>query len=138
MIGMNRWSGTGRLVADPELKYIPGTEEATCNVRIAITRPYKNKKTEQYDSDFIDVVFWRKSAETIVNKFSKGDVIGVEGRLKSFSYPDKNHPEITHYRVQVVADLFSDLGQKKNGGKVRFAEEMSGAYPIVDDRDIPL
>jgi single-strand DNA-binding protein len=70
----------GRMCTDPELKYTP-SGVAVANFRIAVDRPYKNAQGEK-DTDFIDIVAWRQSAEFVNKYISKGRLIMVEGALQ--------------------------------------------------------
>ncbi|TDX51795.1 single-stranded DNA-binding protein [Orenia marismortui] len=70
----------GRLGADPELRYTPnGT--AVCNFSLAVERDYTNQQGER-DVDWVDIVVWRKQAETCANHLEKGRLVAVEGRLQ--------------------------------------------------------
>ncbi len=74
----------GRLTDDPELRYTPnGT--AVCNFTLAVQRNFRNRQGE-YDTDFIDIVVWRKQAENCANYLSKGRLVAAEGRLQIRSY----------------------------------------------------
>ena len=74
----------GRLTDDPELRYTAnGT--AVSNFTLAVQRSFKNRDGE-YDADFIDIVVWRKQAETCANHLGKGRLVAVEGRLQIRTY----------------------------------------------------
>ena len=74
----------GRLTDDPELRYTAnGT--AVCNFTLAVQRPFKNREGE-YDADFVDIVVWRKQAETCANHLGKGRLVAVDGRLQIRTY----------------------------------------------------
>ena len=70
----------GRLCTDPELKYTP-SGVAVANFRIAVDRTFSNAQGER-ETDFIDVVAWRQSAEFVDQYLSKGRLILIEGRLQ--------------------------------------------------------
>ena len=90
----------GRLVADPELRYTPkGTP--VCSFRIACDREVKNADGE-YDTDFIDVVAWRQTAEFVSRYFTKGRMAVVEGRLQIRDWTDKDGGK--RRSAEVVAD----------------------------------
>ena len=74
----------GRLTDDPELRYTAnGT--AVSNFTLAVQRSFKNRDGE-YDADFIDIVVWRKQAESCANHLGKGRLVAVDGRLQIRSY----------------------------------------------------
>jgi len=94
---LNRWQGIGRLTADPELKYTPNGH-AVCNYSIAVEDGYGDNR----DTQFIDIVLWRKKAETDANQLRKGDLIYVEGRLVIRSYENNEGRKV--YVTEVVAN----------------------------------
>ncbi|KHD34038.1 single-stranded DNA-binding protein, partial [Clostridium acetobutylicum] len=67
---MNKVILIGRIVRDPELKYIKNSGTATCNFTLAVDRRFK--KEGQQEADFIPVVVWGKQAESTANYMSKG------------------------------------------------------------------
>ena len=80
---LNRIVLIGRLVADPQLRY---TQQGTgvANFRIAVDRPKYGEGEKQ--TDFIDIVCWRKLAEIVVNNLTKGRLVAVDGRLQIRQY----------------------------------------------------
>lgn len=109
---LNRIILIGRLVKDPELRYTTnGT--AVANFTLAVDRSYTNQNGER-EADFIDVVIWRKLAETCANHLGKGRLVAVEGRLQTRSYDDSNG--IRRKAVEVVADNVRFLDWPKNEG----------------------
>lgn len=78
---------TGRLTADPELRYT-GNNTPVTSFSIAVNRRYK--AGEESQADFINVVAWRQTAEFITKYFSKGSMIGIEGSIQTRRYVDKD------------------------------------------------
>jgi single-strand DNA-binding protein len=70
----------GRLCTDPELKYTP-SGVAVANFRVAVDRSFVNAQGER-ETDFIDIVTWRQSAEFVNTYVTKGRLVLVEGRLQ--------------------------------------------------------
>ena len=95
----------GRLTADPELRQTP-SGVSTCQFTVAVTRSYQGANGER-QSDFINVVAWRQTAEFVCRYFTKGRLILVEGDLRTRTYDDKRYPEIRHYVTEVFADSVS-------------------------------
>jgi len=95
----------GRLTDEPELRYTPnGT--AVSNFTLAVERSFRNRQGE-YDTDFIDIVVWRKQAENCANYLSKGRLVAVEGRLQIRSYETddgqrRNVTEVVANNVQFL------------------------------------
>lgn len=85
---MNNITLSGRLVADPELREF-GTN-TVCNFRIAVKRPYKDKETGKYESDFFSCSAWGKQGENIERYFHKGEPIEITGwvRLREYTTRD--------------------------------------------------
>jgi single-strand DNA-binding protein len=72
----------GRLATDPELKYTPSGVAVT-SFRVAVDRPFgRNAETGEKETDFIDIVAWRQSAEFAANYLNKGRLVAVDGRLQ--------------------------------------------------------
>lgn len=112
---MNNVILMGRLTADPELRQTQ-SGISSCRFTIAVNRKFKNKDTDQYESDFISCVAWRQTAEFVSRYFSKGSMICVSGSLRTGSYTDKNHSDVTHYTTDVFVDCVEFTGEKKQQG----------------------
>lgn len=104
---------TGRITRDLELKYTQ-SGIAVLNFNIAVERPFKNQQGER-ETDFINIVAFRKTAETISQYFNKGDGIGIVGRIQTGSYQNKEGQTV--YTTDVVADSFDFPIQNKNNNK---------------------
>ena len=100
---------TGRLTADPELKTTPNGVSVT-SFSIAVQRKQKNSNGE-YETDFINIVAWRQTAEFITKHFTKGSLIGVEGSIQTRKYKDKDDRMRTVF--EVVANNVQFIGAKE-------------------------
>lgn len=78
----------GRLTRDPELRRT-GSGTAVTSFAIAVDRDFKSQNSEK-ETDFIDVVAWRSTAEFVSKHFSKGRMAVVEGRLQIRDWTDKD------------------------------------------------
>lgn len=78
---------TGRLTADPELRYTANNTPVT-SFSIAVSRRYK--AGEEAQADFINIVAWRQTAEFVTKYFQKGSMIGIEGSIQTRRYVDKD------------------------------------------------
>ena len=112
---MNKSIIMGRLTADPELRQTQ-SGIATCRFTVAVNRRFKNANGE-YDADFISCVAWRQTAEFVSRYFSKGSMICVEGSLRTGSYQDRNHSDVTHYTTDLYVDNVEFCGSKQNNGE---------------------
>jgi len=93
----------GKLGKDIDLKYTQ-SGKAVGTTSIAVERDFKNANGEK-ETDWVNIVFWGKTAETVANYFRKGDEILVVGRIQTRSYEDNSGGR--KYVTEVVADKFS-------------------------------
>lgn len=90
----------GRLTRDPELRRT-GSGTAVTSFAIAVDRDFKSQNGEK-ETDFIDVVAWRTTAEFVSKHFSKGRMAVVEGRLQIRDWTDKDGTK--RRTAEVIAD----------------------------------
>lgn len=108
-IKMNKVFEIGRNTKDIDLRATAsGTSVASFS--IAVKRNFKNAQGE-YDSDFFECIAFNKLAETISKYVKKGDLIGIEGRLQTRTYDDKEGKK--HYITEIVVEGIEFLQQKK-------------------------
>lgn len=116
---MNRINIIGRITKDIELKQTESEIKYT-RFSIAVSRNYKNEGGE-YDTDFFNVVAWRKTAEFISNHFKKGSRIAISGKLQTNKYTDKEGIERTS--VEIVAEDVDFIDKKEtNEGQPKEAK----------------
>ncbi len=116
---------TGRLVADPELRHTPNNTSVT-SFTIAVNRSY-SKSSEERQTDFIDIVAWRNTAEFICRYFKKGQLIAIEGSIQVRQYQDKDGNK--RKAVEVIANNVHFVESKKDSGSQSF----SNPKPANDD-----
>lgn len=104
---MNSVQCIGRLVREVELREV-GNEQVVLNNCIAI--PDHSKKSPQ-DTDFIPIVAWNGIAKLMSQYLSKGDEIGITGRLRSRSYENKQQQ--TQYVTEIVINDVTFLRKKQ-------------------------
>lgn len=135
MIRLNKVVLIGRLTADPELKFTPGTGTAVSTFSIAIDRRFKKEGAEK-EADFIPIVVWGKSAENCANFTAKGKLIGISGRIQTRSYDAKDGTK--RYVTEVVAEEVQFLEwARKAGQKQEQTETYVEDLTPVDDGVIP-
>ena len=137
---LNKAILVGRLTADPELKQTPNGV-SVCSFSIAINRPYSGKGGEK-QTDFINIVAWRSTAEFVAKCFRKGNAIGVDGSIQTRSYTDKNGNKRTAFEVVADAVSFVEGKQSSQGGEKptlgRPAAPQAGYIDIgCEDEDLP-
>lgn len=126
----------GRLVRDPELRYTP-TGVAVGNFTVAVDRPFRNQQGEQ-ETDFIDIVVWRKLAETVAQHLQKGRLVAVQGRLQIRSYEtnDGQKRRVAEVVANDVRFLDRPREQSAQGGSSDAFDPFSDPQEKFDD-DIP-
>lgn len=102
----------GRITCDLELKQTPNGI-SVLSFPVAVERSYA-KQGEEKQTDFINCVAWRRTAEFISKYFGKGRMIALEGRLTTRTYDDKNGTR--HYITEVYVDSASFTGEPKQNG----------------------
>ena len=125
---INQWIGTGRITRDLELKYT-GTGTAVLSFSIAVERPFKNAQGER-ETDFIDIVAWRATAENISKYFKKGDGIGIIGRIQTRNYENNEGRKV--YVTEVVADNFDFPIQNKNQQQNQQSQSNNNPFANAD------
>lgn len=111
---LNRIVIMGRLTRDPELRRTQnGT--AVASFSLAVDRDFKNQNGEK-ETDFIDVVAWRNSAEFVSRYFTKGRMAVVEGRLQLRDWTDRDGNK--RRTAEVIADnvYFGDSKRDAEAG----------------------
>jgi single-strand DNA-binding protein len=104
----------GRLTRDPEVRYTSGTQMAVCTFTIAIDR--MARQGEERKTDFPRITVFGKQAENCERFLKKGRLVGVQGRLQTGSYTNKDGATV--YTTDVVADRveFLEWGDRQSQG----------------------
>lgn len=138
----------GKLGKDIDLKYTQ-SGKAVGSVSIAVTRDFKDANGNR-ETDWINLVFWGKTAETVANYFKKGDEILVIGRLQVRNYEDQQGNK--KYITEIVVGNFSFPGGKSKESPQRNssgnsysnnrnskpnADPFSGSSIDIGDDDLP-
>lgn len=130
---MNNVVLIGRLTRDPEIRYTAGTQMAVATFTLAVDRPVKAGAEKQ--TDFPRVTVFGKQAENCERFLAKGRLAGVQGRIQTGSYTNKEGQKV--YTTDVVADRveFLEWGerQQQGGQQADYAPEGFSAI----DEDIP-
>ena len=128
----------GRMTSTPELKTTPNGVSVT-SFSIAIDRGYgENKQT-----DFINIVGWRQTAEFICKHFTKGSRIAIEGSIQTRKYQDRDGNNRTMFEVVANNVHFVDTKSAKPSVDVdadplmEFASKNSEFIEISGDADLP-
>lgn len=117
----------GRLTRDPELRRTQSGTPVT-SFSLAVDRDYKSQSGEK-ETDFIDVVAWRSTAEFVSKYFTKGRMVVVEGRLQIRAWQDKDGNN--RRSAEVVADnvYFGDSRRDSDGGSGNYGGNSGYSAP---------
>ena len=127
----------GRLTRDPELRRTQSGTAVT-SFSLAVDRDFKGQNGEK-ETDFIDIVAWRNTAEFVGKYFSKGRMAVVEGRLQLRDWTDKDG--IKRRSAEVIADnvYFGDTKRSEGGDDWTPPAASQGFAPVeaFDPNDLP-
>ena len=129
---LNNCTIMGRLTADPQLRRT-GSGIACTSFTLAVDRDYKNNG--ETETDFIDVVCWRSTAEFANQFFTRGRMAVVSGRLQIRSWTDKDGNK--RRTAEVVADnvYFGDSKRDSDSGNSSGYNQPAQDFAALDDED---
>ena len=139
---MNNVTLIGRLTRDPEVRYTSNTQMAVARFTIAVDRQFK--RDGEPTADFIPIVAFGKTAELCERFISKGRLVGIEGRIQTGSYTNKDGNKV--YTTDVVANRVEFLEWGDRAGGSGFGQGQSApavdmgipeGFSAIDDEDIP-
>lgn len=130
---MNKVILIGRLTAKPEYR-VTNSNVGFTRFTIAVNRQFSGQDGKR-DADFINVVAWRKQAETISKYFDKGSLIAIEGRLQTSSFNDNNGNK--RYTVDVALDTFEFIESKKAEKKEEHDIYKEFGESVVEQDELP-
>jgi single-strand DNA-binding protein len=129
----------GRLTRDPELRYIPESQNAVATFTLAVDRPFSKEK----QADFIRITVFGKQAENCERYLAKGRLTAVQGRIQTGSY--KNKEGVTVYTTDVIAYRVeflewgdragSEYGFGLDNNQNKIAPEIPDGFQALDDDD---
>ncbi len=137
---------TGRLTADPELKFTQQNNVAVTSFPLAVQRKYVSGQEKV--TDFINVVAWRNTAEFICKYFKKGQMIAIEGSIQTRSYQDNDGNNRKAFEVVASGvDFVGSKSDNESSGEADQGTTLSGVrapkqksftdYSNDDDGDLP-
>ena len=135
---MNKVIVIGRTTKDIELKQTK-TGVSVAEFSVAVNRSFKNSSGER-ESDFFNCIAFSKLAETISRYVKKGDQVGVEGRLQTRNYTNKDGKKV--YVTEIIVENVEFLQSKKTEEQKPTAPELvdpfNARYEEVDPEfDLP-
>jgi len=114
MSGVNKVILVGRLGKDPEVRNLENGA-SVANFTIATSESYKDKTTGEKKeiTEWHNIVLWRGLAEIAAKYLHKGDMIYVEGKLRTRSWEKEG---VTRYTTEVIGDNMTMLSTRRDGG----------------------
>ena len=133
---LNKIIVMGRITKDPELRRTQSGTPVT-SITLAVDRDYQQGGEKQ--TDFIDVVAWRSTAEFIGKYLSKGRAVVVEGSLQSRKWTDKEGNKRISWEVQADRLYFADSRREDSSNTVDESKATPGPamHEIDVDGDLP-
>ena len=116
----------GRLTRDPEIRYTAGTQMAVATFTVAIDRPVRAGAEKQ--TDFPRVTVFGKQAENCERFLAKGRLVGIQGRIQTGSYTNKDGVRV--YTTDIIADDIEFAESKNSAGS-------DGGYSSAGSRPAP-
>ncbi|KRK58487.1 single-stranded DNA-binding protein [Fructilactobacillus fructivorans] len=132
---------TGRVTKALEVRQT-SNGKSVGSVNLAVNRNFKNQDGN-YDADFPMLQFWGKMADNFAKYTSKGSLVGIEGRLQTRNYEDKNGNRV--YVTEIVVNNFTLLDSKNNNNQSNNSNPFENpsaptnntGEPEISDDDLP-
>lgn len=132
-LNLNKVVLAGRLTADPELKQTQSGISVT-SFTLAVNRKYA-KDQEQQQTDFINIVAWRQTAEFISRYFKKGSALCITGAIQTRSWQDQQGQK--RYATEVIADEAMFVDSKSDNQPAANGSYIPGTTGYVPDAYAP-
>ena len=133
---MNQINLIGNLTADPTLT-VTQSNLSIVSFNIGVQRPFKDKQSGEYQSDFPRCKAFGKTAEIINEHFQKGSKIGLTGSIQTGSYEDKDGKRIYTTDVMVNQVTFVERKQQQDNSSQQAyggqSKQATGSKPSIED-----
>lgn len=143
-MSLNSVNLMGRLTRDPELRYT-SNNTPVASFSLAVERYFAGKDGGERQTDFIDCVAWRQTAEFVSKYFKKGNQMAVSGRLQTRDWTDKDNKKRKATEV-IVENVYFCESKKSSDSQAGSAPQASGSAPqsstggfapVDDDGELP-
>jgi len=136
---LNRAILMGRLTADPELRHTPNDISVT-SFTLAVNRSF-SKQGEQKQTDFIDIVAWRSTAEFVSRYFRKGSQVVVSGKIQTRSWEDQQGNKRKAFEIVADEVFFADSKRDDSPSSrptgTGFSVPEDDFTPVGNDDELP-
>lgn len=133
---LNQINLIGNLTADPTLT-VTQSNLSIVSFNIGVQRPFKDKQSGEYQSDFPRCKAFGKTAEIINEHFQKGSKIGLTGSIQTGSYEDKDGKRIYTTVVMVNQVTFVERKQQQDNSSQQAyggqSKQATGSKPSIED-----
>ena len=128
--GINKVILVGNLGKDPEIRHLENNV-TVATFPLATSESYKDKNGNRVDkTEWHNIVMWRGLAEVAEKYVKKGQMVYIEGKLRTRNYQDKEGQQ--RYTTEIVADAMTMLGGRPEGG-----ESSGGSYGNKAESSVP-
>jgi single-strand DNA-binding protein len=127
MSGVNKVILVGRLGKDPEVRNLENGV-SVANFTMATSESYKDRTTGEKKevTEWHNIVLWRGLAEVSQKYLHKGDLVYIEGKLRTRSWEKEG---VTRYTTEIVADNMTMLGSRSGSGSGSSQQEYGSRAP---------
>ncbi|MEI7594250.1 MAG: single-stranded DNA-binding protein [Bacteroidota bacterium] len=136
-MSVNRVILVGNLGKDPEIRNLEGGAKVA-SFSLATSEKYTNKSGEKVDqTEWHNIQVWGKLADIVEQWMKKGQMVYIEGRLRTRSWEDKD--KVKRYTTEILADNIKMLGGKRdeNNTQSGFAGTEKSVQSADKDNSIP-
>ena len=124
---LNHITIMGRLTREPEVRYTQ-SQVPVASFTVAVDRDFQSRDGGERQTDFINCVAWRSTAEFVSRYFTKGSMILVDGRIQVRNYSDNNGQRRTF--TEVVADnVYFAASKRESGGAPGYGQPNNYGAP---------
>jgi single-strand DNA-binding protein len=135
MSGVNKVILVGRLGKDPDVRNLE-SGATVANFTMATSETYKDKTTGERKeiTEWHNIVLWRGLADVAAKYLHKGDMVYIEGKLRTRSWEKEG---VTRYTTEIVGDNMTMLGTKPNSGNQEYSSSPRAGSTSPDDSGTP-
>jgi len=136
MSGVNKVILVGRLGKDPDVRNLENGA-TVANFTMATSETYKDKTTGERKeiTEWHNIVLWRGLADVAAKYLHKGDMVYIEGKLRTRSWEKEG---VTRYTTEIVGDNMTMLGTKPASGNQEYSSSPRSGSVSSDDSGTPL
>lgn len=120
----------GRLTRDPDLRYTQ-SQLPVVSFTLAVDRDFSGKDGSEKQTDFIDCVAWRSTAEFVNKYFTKGSMAAVSGRLQLRDWTDREGSKRRSAEV-IVDNIYFGGSKNDNSAASQSAPQQSHSAPAYE------